>query len=271
MRKKVFISFDYEGIAGVSEWKETIDSYRFNSLATKQLNSFIDGVLDVYPDAEITVCDSHAKGTNIIWEELHPNVNLIKGYPRNFYMVEGLDGTFTDFVLFGYHSPIGFPGNMDHTYSASSIHNLWINEKVVGESEINTYVSSYYNVPLKFFYADSEAINWMKNNVSNRIEYLVSKETISRFSAKMYPLDSILSKLRNAGRKSLSGKGFTFSKPEKITMKIELSNTNLAYGCSIIPNVKLLDSRTIEVVCDNAIEMYKYLMTIIAVSKSLNN
>ena len=104
MNRKIFISFDFEGLGGVTDWKETINDPRFCKLATEQINAFAEGIYTRHPDAEIVLCDSHSNGNNIIWEMLHPFIILIKGYPRVYYMIEGLNSSFTDFVLFG-HCP----------------------------------------------------------------------------------------------------------------------------------------------------------------------
>ncbi len=266
MKRKIYISFDFEGLGGVTNWKETFDNERFNRLATEQINVFVEGILEKHPDAVIVLCDSHSKGQNIIWEQLNPAIILIKGYPRVYYMVEGLDETFTDFVLFGYHSPIGKKGNMDHSYSASSIHNITVNGKTVGEAEINTLVASYYNVPLRFFYADSDAVAWMNNTTSDRIDYLVSKYPISRFSAGLIPYEKNLNNLRDAGKTFTESPGFLYSEAESYKMTIELADTAIAYACHVIPGIEVVDPRTISVTADNPLIMYKYLMTVLSCS-----
>ncbi len=264
MRRKIFISFDFEGIGGVTDWKETDNDSRFNELATEQINAFTEGILEIHPNAEILLCDSHNTGQNIIWEQLNPAVILIKGYPRIYYMIEGLDESFTDFVLFGYHSPIGQKGNMDHSYSGSAVHNITINGKLVGEAEINMLVASYYNVPLRFYYADSEAVNWMKNITSDETDYLVSKEPISRFSAKLVPHKKNLSNLREAGKSFTNCTGFLYPEEELYKMTIELSDSALAYACHVIPGVEIVDTRTISVIAENPLVLYKYLMTVLS-------
>ena len=166
--------------------------------------------------------------------------------------------------MFGYHSPIGQSGNMDHSYSASSIHNISINGKKVGEAEINMLVASHYSVPLRFYYADSEAVKWMKNVTSDKTNYLISKKTISRFAAELIPHRQNLENLKEAGKTFTDCEGFTFEKAKSYEMIIELSNTALAYACHVIPGVSIVDSRTISVNAENPLILYKYLMTVLS-------
>jgi len=262
---KYFISFDYEGLAGVSNWKETMGNSRFNELATLQLNSFLKGIFKKDPEAEIVVADSHSSGENLIWEKLPEQVCLVKGYPRKYYMVEGLDTEFDSFILFGYHSPIGHKGNMDHSYSASSFYEIKINGQVVDEAFINTLVASYYKVPLKFFYADSASCEWMKNNISHQVLTLSSKVPISRFAAAMKPQQQILNELEQAGEKTVHESGFVFQLPDKFDCQIKLADTNLAYCCAIVPGITEVDPRTISFTAKDPLELYRYIMTLVMV------
>ena len=137
MATKVFVSFDYEGIGGVASWTETEGNRAWNELATRQVTAFCTGLLERDPQAEIVVADSHANGNNLLWEHLPAQVSLVRGFPRNFYMFEGLDHSFTHLVLFGYHSAMGAGGMMDHTYSSSSFYEIRINGSPVDEGIIN--------------------------------------------------------------------------------------------------------------------------------------
>jgi len=262
---KYFISFDFEGLAGVSNWKETIGNARFNQLATDQLNKYIQGILNKDPKAEIVVADSHSSGENLIWEDLPEQVCLVKGYPRTFYMVEGLDAEYDAFILFGYHSPIGHEGNMDHTYSASSFYEVKINGQIVDEAFINTLVASYYNVPLKFFYADSASCEWLKSNISHQVLTLSSKIPISRFAAAMKPLKQVLHELEKAGETTVQESGFLFQLPEKFKCEVKLADSNLGYSCAIVPGITIVDARTISFEAKDPLELYRYIITLVMV------
>src|SRR5712691_10235508 len=97
---KAFISIDMEGICGVVREIET-DPIKGGA-------------------TEILIADSHWNFDNLIPEELHEGATLLRGTPRGFSMMEGLD-TSADAALFiGYHARAGTPhAILDHTYSGT--------------------------------------------------------------------------------------------------------------------------------------------------------
>lgn len=276
---KVYISFDFEGIAGVSFWKETEGDFRWNNLATKQLKAFIEGILSKNPDAEIVVSDSHAYGESLLWENLD-KVKLIRGWPRVFYMVEGLDNSFTDLVLFGYHAAIGKEGMMDHSYSSSSIYSIKMNGEYLDESRINTYYASEIGVPLSFIYGDKQTVQSSPGYPD--IDCCISKEAISRFCGLMRPESEILDELylkgQNLGKNKkiikpkpyvqkshnieMEGTNREQSKIYPLFIEMEFTDTVRARLASILPYVNLVSPRKIEFECENVSVFYRLLNAI---------
>jgi D-amino peptidase len=268
---KYYISFDFEGLAGITNWPETLGRTRCEELATEQLNAFLAGIYESEPEAEVVVGDSHALGNNLHWDKLIGKTKLVKGYPRRFYMIEGLDSSFAGLILFGYHAPAGFKGNMDHTYSSSSIYNLEINGRTVSEAEINTLIASYYKVPLKFVYCDDGAAEWLYNSISPELNVLVSKKAISRFAAEISSQQQILSELKQAGLQLPTNKGFILPPEKKYVCRIQMMDSCIGYACSIIPGVREIDARTIEFTAPDVLLFYRYLMTVTMVAGSVKD
>jgi len=228
---KYYISFDYEGLAGVTNWQETYGDKRFNELATEQMNSFLKGIYETDPKAEIMIADSHADGNNLIWEKLVGNTKLIKGYPRTYYMIEGIDESFDSLLFFGYHAPAGIGGNMDHTYSSSSFYSIEINDRIVSEACINAMFAAHYDVPLQFVYADDVTAKWLHENVSEEITVLESKKAISRYAAENPSYQETLDKLYEAGKNLKSNPKYLYPKSNNYSCKIQCIDTNIAYAC----------------------------------------
>ncbi|MBN2460155.1 MAG: M55 family metallopeptidase [Candidatus Cloacimonetes bacterium] len=269
--KKYFISFDYEGLAGITNWQETLDNERCRELATDQLNAFLRGVFRSEPEAAFTIVDSHHLGNNLYWERLIGNVSLVKGYPRHFYMMEGIDASYNGLILFGYHAPAGQPGNMDHTYSSASIFQIRINDREVDEASINAMLASHYQVPLLFVYTDDKGAEWMKKSISSGIEFLVAKTAIGRYAARMKPYAITMAELEESGERLGEQKGFLFPQEESYLCRIILIDSNIAYAVQNIPGIQARGSREIEFEADSMILLYKYLMTIIYVASSVRN
>ncbi len=258
---KVYISFDFEGMGGVAFWKETNHNAKYEELVTKQVLAFCNGITERNPECKIVLADSHNYGDNLLWELLPDNVELIKGYPRKFYMMEGIDNTFTHFALLGYHSRVGGGGMMDHTYSGSSIYEIKINDTIVDEALINSYLASERGVKLNFVFGDDVTCAYLKEYCPNTA-YLVSKEAISRFSGKMKPYHQLLQELKEEGRKLVDNEG-SLIKPElPMRAEITLMDSSRAYICSVIPGVELSEPRKITFSCQSAEEFYRYLCTV---------
>ncbi len=268
---KVYISFDFEGIAGVSFWRETEGDSRWNNIATKQLKAFVDGILAANPNAQIYVSDSHANGESLIWENLN-NVKLIRGWPRVFYMVEGLDSSFTDLVLFGYHTAIGISGMMDHSYSSSAIYSIKMNGEYLDEARINSYYASEHKVPLSFIYGDRQTIESSPSYPD--IDYCISKEAISRFCGLMRPEKEILEELfekgKNLGKKKKIVTPLVCNIAEKenyqkvypLFIEIEFTDTVRAKLASILPDINLVNPRKVEFYCKDVATFYRLLNAI---------
>jgi D-amino peptidase len=271
MKRKLFISFDFEGLAGITNWRETDPDNELKQLATEQINAFLKGVFFSEPQAEVHIADSHAFGCNLLWTELIGNTHLIKGYPRAYYMMEGIDASFDGFVLFGYHAPIGNSGNMDHTYSASTIHQIRVNGREVDEATINMLVASHYQVPLQCVFCDNEAANWLKTNISDTIQTIVSKSAISRYAAKMEPYRKVMENLYQAGKEVFQNKGFLHPLQEQYEMEIDFIGSHFGYAAQMIPGVKKRTARSIHLMAHNPLELYRYLMTVIMVASSVKN
>lgn len=268
---KYYISFDYEGLAGVTNWQETYGNIRFNELATEQMNAFLKGIFESEPEAEVVIGDSHADGCNLIWEKLAGNVRLIKGYLRTYYMIEGLDASFDGLILFGYHAPAGMPGNMDHTYSSSCFYSVKINGKSVSESCINGLAAAHFGVPLLFVYTDDITGKWLHENVSRKIAILESKKAISRYAAEIPPQTEILEKLYQSGKELTSYQRFIYPRKDNYLCEIQLLDSNIGYACGMIPGVELKDARTVIFEVNDELLLYRYLMTIYLVASSVKN
>lgn len=235
---KVYISFDFEGIGGVCSFRETMGEVEWNRRATRQLAAFIDGIREFDSECMVTVSDSHAGGNNIVWDMLPDDVFLVRGFPRNDYMLTGLDKSFTHFVLFGYHSAAGGSGVMDHTYSSSSIYEIRLNGEIVDEGLINSYIASERGVPLSFVYGDDATAQFYESKFEE-IDVLTSKSGVSRFSAVMKPESTLLHELKMKGEGLLSLDGVIFRPDLPLECEIAFTDTARTYLCSVIPGVHM--------------------------------
>ncbi|MCX7994466.1 MAG: M55 family metallopeptidase [candidate division WOR-3 bacterium] len=272
MAKKIniFISFDLEGISGVTSWKEmkkdSTEFLRIRRIATQEINSAIRGVRKSgLPIGEILICDSHATGENLLIEELEPGVKIIKGTQRNYYMMEGLNESFDVVFFIGYHAMAGTEaGMMDHSYSSSLIYNIKINGEYVGESEINAGIAGHYGVPLGLVSGDDKLIAEVKKFFGTHVETVITKYSISRFCAKCrHPIDvqkEIELRAEWAIKKIKKLKPFRFKYP--INAEVEMINSLMGDAIKNLPGLKRFSARKFVFKSKDILEFYRQLMLI---------
>ena len=122
--KKVFISVDMEGVAGVVHWEEVSrngkDYDYFRELMTDETNAAIEASLEMGAE-EILVRDSHGSARNIIPTLLHEKAMLLRDWSGEYKsMMEGIDETFDAVIFIGYHAKAGTPDSpLAHTMNGN--------------------------------------------------------------------------------------------------------------------------------------------------------
>lgn len=263
MKKRIFISLDLEGLAGITSWsdvdKKSSDYKR--EIMLEQLRSFLKGL----GNSEIFLADSHAMGDNVPWEITmeFPNVTLVSGGVRKYYMMYGIDESYDYIVFFGYHAGIGtLEANMDHTYSSSSIHSVWINGIEMNEALINAAFGGLFNVPVGCLVGDDKVVTQTRTYLPKTV-YVTTKTSIGRYSAIMRPMKELLIEIENAAktliqREKSSFNIFAFGKP--IEMIVEFSDTLRTDLVSSMPLVERLDGRKVKIAHENYEVIFEALL-----------
>ncbi|MEA1883079.1 MAG: M55 family metallopeptidase [Thermotogota bacterium] len=269
---KIFISTDMEGVLGVASWSEMSKDPTYNRWLNQELSWIIDEIKKSPINSsveEITICDSHSRGENMPYAELSdPRITYIRGYPRPFYMMQGLDASYDAVFLIGYHTRIGsFRGGMDHSYSASCIYNIKLNGSSVGEMEVNAFYSGLYNVPVVLISGDDVFETQVKQFYFNDFPFVKTKMGIGRFSAKMYHPQLVEKEYRKKTQfalKKLQEKNFfPIKKPEpKTVLEVDVVNTVIADALSVVPGLERIDGRTLKYSSTNYSNIFQMILTI---------
>ena len=264
---KVFISFDMEGVGGIASWKEMErERGMVRQLATREINAVVQGIkASEKLIEEIWVVDSHAEGENLLPEELDEGITLVKGFPRPFYMMEGINNSFNFLFLIGYHSRAGtLQGVMDHTYSASSIYEIRLNNKPASELDINAGLASHYGVPLALVSGDNTFIKEVNVDYP-KAKTVVTKYGITRFaSTNRHPKEIREELFSKAKRAILEADSFSCPKWEfPINVEVDFLKTLSADVVSLLSEVKRKDGRKISFISPDFVELYKKLMLIL--------
>jgi D-amino peptidase len=186
---KILIAADMEGITGVVDWSHvregTADYARFRRWMTADINAAVDGAVQAGAD-EFIVTDGHGSKTNILIEELHPRARLNSG-TGPLSMVQGVDQGVDAAFFIGYHARAGtLNAILCHTVSSSSIANVWINDRLVGEIGMNAATCGYYGVPLLLVSGDETACREAQVDIPG-VDTVVTKSASGQKAAACLP------------------------------------------------------------------------------------
>jgi D-amino peptidase len=267
---KIYISTDMEGVGGISSWNEMEASVKgafcYDLLRSELALAIdeLDAKLGHGAVEEICVCDSHSRGEGLVYGSLGDGrVTHIKGYPRPYYMMQGLDASFAAAFLVGYHASIGsMRGGMDHSYSASCIYALRIDGRECGEVEINAFLAGYYGVPIGLVSGDDVLEAELASFYTGGLPYARTKEGIGRFAAKMYSPERVERAIRSA----VDGFAERFGSLEvkrpagETTLEVDLANTVIADAVSVMPGLERVSGRTVRYRSRDYRDIYRMIL-----------
>ena len=262
-RMKVFISVDMEGICGVVAVRETDpekggERYQTSRrLMTGEANAAIEGCLKAGAK-EVLVADSHWNFDNLLPEELHEAAVLLRGQPRPFSMVHGLDGTFNAAMFVGFHAMAGTPrAIIDHTFTGR-IRSVEVNGRAVGETGVNAYLAGHYDVPVVLVTGDS-AVAAEAQGLLKGVHTVAVKEAIGASAAKnLHPKrarESIRAEAEKALREAAKIPPLKAAKP--VRMAVEFHESTSADRAEIAPSVTRVGATRIEFTAPNFFEAFR--------------
>lgn len=263
---KIYISLDMEGVAGTFDWKqEKADRAMVRKCMTAQLDWVLQGIHESAVNEqveEILIADSHSGGDSIAYDftDLDERIQLISGGPRANYMMAGLDGTYDIAFLVGYHGGGGtLFGVMDHTYT-SCFHKISFQGKLMSEALINSAFAGYHSVPVGLVIGDAALGQELQRaDQLPWVRYVTTKTGLGRYSAKNRPMAVVRRETIEAVKAVLATDSkklplYRFEAP--IRLEIEFQTTVMADVVALMPGVKRLDGRTVELVHDDYQVLY---------------
>lgn len=156
------MSVDMEGVAGVVDPQDVApgnpEYERNRRYMTDEANAAVRGILAAESTASVAVCDSHAEFRNLIPDRLERSATLVRGAPRRFGMLAGIDDTVTGVLLVGYHGAAGTPCSvLAHTVSGGTIRQVRWNGRAVGEIGLTAMLAAHQGVPVLLVTGDDTA------------------------------------------------------------------------------------------------------------------
>lgn len=247
--KKLFISADIEGTAGIAHWAETEhgrpDYDYFRRQMSREVAAACEGALEAGFD-DILVKDAHDSARNIIPSMLPEAARLLRGWPKHLYiMMAGLDESFDGVVFTGYHSAAGMPVNpLSHTMNLRNTA-VRINGELCSELMINCLTASLLDVPVYCVTGDRGLCEWIAS-VNPNIMTVPTVEGFGNASISIHP-EVAARRIHETVKQAvtLPAQACMFPVPPYFTVEIEFRNHYDALGGSWYPGCVQTDSRTV--------------------------
>jgi len=260
---KIYILTDLEGVSGVVSFDEqTSPQGRYyeqaKRLLTGEVNAACEGAFQGGAE-EVVILDGHGAG-GLIFEEIHPEAKVILGHPLPLGW--GLDSSYDAMFFVGQHPREGTErGVLCHTESHTAISNIWLNGELVGEFELNTAVAGHFGVPVVFLSGDEKACQQARELIPEIVTATV-KWGLSRECAICLSPAKAQQLIREKAREAMGkiGEIKPYKLPSPVELRIEYTSTASASQKSLLPGVELIDPRTVRIMGEDIMEVFRRMM-----------
>jgi D-amino peptidase len=271
---RVFISSDIEGTAGIVDWQQVRGpgaEYELGRrLLTAEVNAAIDGAAAAGA-THVLVNDSHSTMQNIDPGLLHHGASYLSGRHKPLYMMEGLDGEFDAVFMVAYHGSIGAErAILSHTYNPAAVWEARLNGVAVGESGLNALVALHHSVPVVLITGDSataeEAAPFLPG-----VESVIVKRSITRYSAESIHPERACELIRAGAMRALTRvAGVSLPSIElPATLELTFLTADMAEMATWIRGVERGSARSVRIVEDDPLSLYRTFVMIIALTRSI--
>jgi D-amino peptidase len=247
--RKIFISVDMEGIAGVVQPAQLgPDGFEYGKArewATGEVNAAIEGARAAGA-TEFVVCDSHGNAQNLLIDQLPDDVRVVRGFPRPLEMMQGIDETFDAALFIGYHaSEWSVDAVRSHTMSSAKLLGIRLNGQEVMEAVFNAAIAGHFGVPVVFMSGDRIAVAQVQKTLP-AVEGVVLKEPYGFHSAMTVTPARARQLVREGVTRALRKGGATpFRLKTPIDLEVGFKLTPDAEKAAYVPGLTRVDAHTV--------------------------
>ncbi|MDR1966611.1 MAG: M55 family metallopeptidase [Synergistaceae bacterium] len=272
---RVFISIDAEGSTGIFKLSQVIPGNPDYDFCRRMMEgdanaairgAFSGGALDVL------VNDAHNNGDNIRIENLDSRARLISGSAKPLSMMEGISGAFDAVLLLGYHSRKCDRGVIAHTYSYSSMFEVRINGRPVGEAEINGYLAGSFGVPVAFLSGDQYVTENIRSVIPG-VRTVDTKRAIGVASSECVHPEVSWKRIEDGVAAALADLKRNPIKPMKdapYTLEIQFATTAHAALALRLPGSNIAEPTTVRYKADDYMRIYNAFLCMAALSSAFD-
>ncbi|WP_243298376.1 M55 family metallopeptidase [Bacillus litorisediminis] len=258
---KIYICADGEGVSGVVSSEEMHYKGRewehFRKLMTMDVNVAIQGAFEAGA-TEVVVNDAHWNSLNLIYEELDPRADIIRGSTKELSMVHQVDQADGLFFI-GLHSKVGHShGVGNESYFGPEMYEMRMNGKPIGELELFGAIAGYYDVPVLMVSGDDCLADEAKESIGD-IETAIVKYSINRFAARCLSLERAHKEIKEKAYRAV--KRLNEIKPYKVEgpveFEVEWTGTAECKKASLVPGTYMKSPRIIAYKGETVMEAWK--------------
>ena len=253
--KKLFLSADIEGTAGIAHWDETEQGKllyaHFSRQMSREVAAACEGALSAgYED--ILVKDAHDSARNINPELLPVEARIFRGWGKHpFSMMTGLDNSYSGVVFTGYHSAAGTDFNpLSHTMNTRNNY-IKINGEICSELMMNCLTAAYCGVPVYCVCGDKGLCDWIQS-VNPNISVVPVSEGFGNGSISIHP-DLAVKRIREtvAAAVNKPAADCMYPLPEHFHVEVSFKQHISAKGASWYPGCVQTGPFTVEFDADD--------------------
>jgi D-amino peptidase len=265
---KIYISADMEGVVGAVTADQLgpdgFEYQRFRKFMTAEVNAAIDAARAAGATGFV-ISDSHGNGQNLLIEEFPDDVKIVRSWPRELGMMEGIDKTFDGVIFIGYHaSTANTRGVRAHTMSSANVTALRLNGISMSEGSMNAAIAGHFGVPVIMVSGDDVAVA-ENQEVIGDIEGAVVKWARGFHSALTLTPDAAYEVIGTTTRSAIDQidrfKPYILKTP--IVLELQLKHYQPVELLAYLPNVEKINSHTIRFVGKDMIEISKFLRVVL--------
>lgn len=261
---KIYISADMEGVAGVVTDEqlgpEGFEYQRFREFMTAEVVAAIDAAR-MGGATEILVSDSHGNGQNLLIEKLPDDVMVVRSWPRELGMMEGIDASFDGVIFLGYHaSASNTRGVRAHTMSSANVIDIRLNGISMSEGSMNAAIAGHFGVPAVMISGDDVAVAETQVIVGD-MEGAVVKWAKGFHSAQTMTPEAANEVIRTRTKAAIDRiadfKPYVLETP--VVLELTLKHYRPVELLSYLPFVERVNSHTIRYTGKDMIEISQFL------------
>jgi len=249
---KVFVAVDIEGVAGVVHVDEgspgNPEYERARRLMTNEASAVVAGILDADHAAEVTVADVHGPYRTIIPELLDERATLLRGKPRHFGMMDGIDdGTYDRAIFIGVHGQSGSDDSvLSHTFTGTIL-DVKVNGKSWGELGLNAAMAGAYGVSVVLVSGDQSVVAETERVFGPGVPTVQVKTSRGHLTSESMHPSVACRLLREAAAEAIRNVPnvgpLTVDNP--VTVEVTLNRPALADLAAMIDGMERIDGRTL--------------------------